>query len=505
MAITPPTYSPSGSIFGTTTTTTPYTYGDLTVPTTSAYNIWGSKGNPYYYAGPGYTPGAGAPIVPVPITPATPYYSGGDSGDSGGGDDGSPRPGEYDSEVGGATYGDWYSGRDAMDRAMNPSWGQLLPGVGALSSIDSVFAGVNPTPFGDRIWDNYTGPGMAASNQFGLNKGEQRDMIVGQEYDFWDNPYEEQQWRNESRSPARNEYSNLLSNFQQGKKLGTVPETKTWGDYYNENKTKTDNNNWNATGFGNDKGRGFTSVKTFGDLNNATAQEANRLQTEAQSFLAQHEARNQDPNYGFTPTDTITGNTGGWSNPAANDNINTLGGRTGTTGLDGAPAPTVSWSDTPNSAGNTTGTFTSKEMGSTNVTDYGGGNYSIDVGEDDEVGWEDPGGDDDSGGGGSYIATAATQALGEEGLTVFNNWRDHMRNVVPEFTVSFGRYRVTAPKIVAEIDTKEDSKRIYKDIWDKHLKPIYALIVADRDSVKAQDDYRIMVRELMNKYLKGDK
>jgi hypothetical protein len=111
----------------------------------------------------------------------------------------------------------------------------------------------------------------------------------------------------------------------------------------------------------------------------------------------------------------------------------------------------------------------------------------------------------DSGGGGSYIATAATQALGEEGLTVFNNWRDHMRNVVPEFTVSFGRYRVTAPKIVAEIDTKEDSKRIYKDIWDKHLKPIYDLIVADRDSVKAQDDYRIMVRELMNKYLKGGK
>jgi len=144
-----------------------------------------------------------------------------------------------------------------------------------------------------------------------------------------------------------------------------------------------------------------------------------------------------------------------------------------------------------------------------------GGNYS-DWGSkeeyDDDFGadstWGDDGGDSGGssgggGGGGSYIATAATQALGEEGLTVFEDWRDYMYKVVPEFTVSFGRYRVTAPKIVAEIDTKEDSKRIYKDIWDKHLKPIYDLIVADRDSVKAQDDYRIMVRELMNKYLKG--
>jgi hypothetical protein len=143
-----------------------------------------------------------------------------------------------------------------------------------------------------------------------------------------------------------------------------------------------------------------------------------------------------------------------------------------------------------------------------------GGNYS-DWGSkeeyDDDFGadstWGDDGGDSGGssgggGGGGSYIATATTQALGEEGLTVFNNWRDHMRNVVPEFTVSFGRYRVTAPKIVKAIDKKDNSKAIYKDIWDKHLKPIYDLIVADKDSVKAQDDYRVMVRELSNKHLK---
>jgi len=69
MAITPPTYTPSGSLFGTTTTTTtPYTYGNLG-NNTSAYNIWGSKGNPYLIAGPTYTPGSGAPITPHHIAP----------------------------------------------------------------------------------------------------------------------------------------------------------------------------------------------------------------------------------------------------------------------------------------------------------------------------------------------------------------------------------------------------------------------------------------------------
>ena len=63
MAYTPPTYTPSGSLFGSTPAATPYTYGNLG-NTTSAYNLWGSTGNPYLVAGPTYTPGAGAPIAP---------------------------------------------------------------------------------------------------------------------------------------------------------------------------------------------------------------------------------------------------------------------------------------------------------------------------------------------------------------------------------------------------------------------------------------------------------
>jgi len=145
-------------------------------------------------------------------------------------------------------------------------------------------------------------------------------------------------------------------------------------------------------------------------------------------------------------------------------------------------------------------------------SDFGGfddsGYGSYDVG-DDSVGVEDSGGGDSGGGdsgGGSYIATAATQALGEKGLKVFEDWRDYMFTVLPTFTASFGRYRATAPKIVSEINKKENSKNIYSWIWDMHLKPIYDLIVEDKDSEKALKDYKMMVRELSTKFLsKGEK
>ena len=122
--------------------------------------------------------------------------------------------------------------------------------------------------------------------------------------------------------------------------------------------------------------------------------------------------------------------------------------------------------------------------------------------DDSDSGGGDSGG---GGGGGSYIATASTQALGEEGLSVFNNWRDYMSTWHPTFKTSYGRYRVTAPKIVAEIDKRDNSKELYREIWDKHLKPIYGIIKQDMNDEKALVDYKVMVKELMNKYLKGVK
>ncbi len=109
-----------------------------------------------------------------------------------------------------------------------------------------------------------------------------------------------------------------------------------------------------------------------------------------------------------------------------------------------------------------------------------------------------------SGGGlGSYIATAATDALGEEGLKTFEDWRDYMFTALPTFTASFGRYRATAPKIVEQIDKKENSKALYKEIWDDYLKPIFDMIKEDRDNPKALSDYKVMVRELAKKYLRS--
>ncbi len=137
MAITPLTYTPSGSLFGTTTTT-PYTYGNLGL-TSSDYSIWGSKGNPYLIAGPTYTPGSGAPINPVPINPAPlPINNGGDD---------SPVAPWVDPRSG--TDGDSSNGfRDPFnDTPFNAkAFGQLYPGLGLAAGL---VHGRIDAPFGE--------------------------------------------------------------------------------------------------------------------------------------------------------------------------------------------------------------------------------------------------------------------------------------------------------------------------------------------------------------------
>jgi hypothetical protein len=138
-----------------------------------------------------------------------------------------------------------------------------------------------------------------------------------------------------------------------------------------------------------------------------------------------------------------------------------------------------------------------------NYSDWGSqAEYEDDQGDSSWSSSDSGGGDSGGGGGGSYIATAATQALGEEGLTIFEEWRDYMFTKLPTFTTSYGRYRVTAPKIVAEIDKRDNSKQLYSWIWDMHLKPIFNLIKEDKDSEKALRDYKTMVKELQIRFLK---
>jgi hypothetical protein len=544
MAITPPLYAPSGSLMPTKVAATPYTYGNLG-NNTSAYNIWGSTGNPYLVAGPSYTPGAGAPIVPVPITPAAPVAQPGDNSGSSDYSDSSTTSSPYGLQD---HLGDYYN---------RPSWSYAIPGVSSIYGLTDLARGINPlnftgkVPDGSQTFDWYEGATDFAGNPITDKfSADSNSGFAGKTEMQTSNKYG---WGSDEHF---NSLDMDLSGGYGGGKAYTGPMLNAWGSAQDpiavqaQQAIVTKNNEvaankqkvadielaakkaeqakaaaasrLDAERYSEYTNQIDSLTAQLGTLQSVNSQQytdlLGQLETVEGSLTQQindfDRANNNvyntyNTNNTFAPSDTITGDTGNWANPAAGVDVNTLGGRTGTTGLNGAPAPTVSWSDTPNSADNTTGTFTSNEMGSTDVTDYGGGNYSVDVSAaqdgSEEVGWEDPGGDSGGGGGGgggSYIATAATQSLGTAGLTVFNNWRDYMHSWHPTFTTSFGRYRVTAPKIVKAIDSKDNSKELYKEIWDEYLLPIHKLIV-DKDDTNALVKYKVMVKELMNKYLKG--
>lgn len=320
-----------------------YTYGQSTANPSAGYNIWGSTtGNPYITQGPSYTPLPPnyQPGQPIPPRQTQPVSSDGDGGNGDGNNAGG--------NIGGIS--NWQN----ANFWANTNFGNM---PGALSGLGLLSAGINPMGkwfgWGDTYMDTYQGPGAGIADTYGIGPGEQRDMLIEQEKDFWDSQAEEAAW-----------------------------------------------------------------------------------------------------NAGY---DIGTADTGGWDTAESFQDETGIGDSTWDSSAEG-----FSWDD--------------------DGGDSGGG---------------------DSGGGGSYIATATTQALGEEGLKVFEDWRDYMFNALPTFTSSFGRYRVTAPKIVEEIDKKENSKEIYKGIWDKYLKPIFDIIKTDKDSKKALKDYKVMVRELSNKYLKG--
>ena len=339
---------------------------------------WYQQGNAFVGGTPGFDMRGG---YSSPVQPQQPTYSSG-GGDSFGPASTAPQLSAWEQATQMANMPDWQKGLMSV-----------IPGGGLMMGLANYQAGINPFAAGinemnnalglgmdytPTYTDSYGGAGAGIAGAYGIGAGEQRDMLIEQERDFWDSEAEEAAW--------------------------------------------------NASNGGS------------------------------------------------------TADTGG----------------------------ITSYSDGSAS-------YTSDATGTVSGTDYGGGSYGFDSGASgayggagEEVGYESPGGDDSGGGdsgggGGSYIATAATQALGEEGLKVFEDWRDYMFNALPTFTSSFGRYRATAPKIVAEIDKEENSKNIYSWIWDMHLKPIFDMISKDKDSEKALKDYKIMVRELSNKFLAKEK
>ena len=429
MAYTPPTYTPSGSLFGSTPAATPYTYGNLG-NTTSAYNLWGSTGNPYLVAGPTYTPGSGAPINPQPVAPvAAPVNNGGDS---------SPIP-------------DWVDPSTLSSSGSNADDYGLQNWLNRNKAVTKIGAGLLGVPLLE----------PALNFAYGVNPITDKSLDwYGGSTDFDNNVYSNKQL-------ARNNYSGSLAAYQADKAAGMTDQT--WAQRWAED-------------------RGTTAAPvTF--ANTVSTPATNAPQSFAQyadpSLVAASNARIAEQNVAIAQAQ-------------ANN----------------APAGTVTYSDGSTGSSlsdmqaGSSGSYSSSYSGDVGVTSYGDGQYGFTDTNGEEVGYESPdsgGGDSGGGGGGSYIATAATNALGEGGLKLFEDWRDYMFTALPTFTTSYGRYRVTAPKIVKAIDKKTNSKELYQDIWNEYLKPIFGLIKKDMNNPKALSDYKVMVKELTNKYLKGDK
>ena len=475
MAITPPTYTPSGSLFGSAAPSTPaYTYGNLG-NTTSDYSLWGSRGNPYLVAGPTYTPGSGLPINPHPLTPIAPPSNGGSDSDY------------VPPTTGGSDNGGF--------------WGEDSQGWGDLTTSDKALLGPISL-YGDFAYGRMDVPGGgyarlpwyegSAGNGYGYTK-EGYDQFAPGDSDrgIYDASTGERAW-----DDSFDDYNtgDLWAETGVFEGIGNIFGGRTWDGAEG------------PTIFGQEAPVASTP-RTFGNTNSVEAVEsrANIANEKARvanniAAIAAEEARaarvTPSNPYGFAPNDVVTGDTGTWTNPAANTDTSTLSGSTGTTNS----------SFTNDGSGGVS--FSSDETGTVSGTDYGNGQYGFTDTNGEEVGYESPDSGGDSGGGGgggSYIATAATQALGKEGLDMFEGWRDYMHTAHPTFTTSYGRYRVTAPKIVSAIDKKTNSKELYQDIWNEYLKPIFGLIKKDMNNPKALSDYKVMVKELTNKYLKGDK
>jgi hypothetical protein len=387
-----------------------------------------------------------SPITPINQTPIS-----GDSGDdysSGmltGGTGGAFSPTAED-------YQSYLSNRNWLQGAIN----MFIPTGNIAGAAMDYNMGINPTPFGPTFMQNYTGPGFSGEYTGGImTASDQRDQLIEQiSFDP-----EGASW--------------FGGNF-----MGYDPDLDLSIGPWSETTPVDPNYNWGANA----------------NINPYTGQ------VMTQEYVVpntQGTITPTGPTFGTNLPDVTAG---GYT--FGSDLYSSLAEAQDETGLGTAEWDTshedFSWDDS-SSSDSGDGGWGDSDAASDMSEDSGWSGADSDF---DDSSSDSGGGDSGGGGGGSYIATAATQALGEEGLKLFEDWRDYMFTALPTFTTSYGRYRVTAPKIVEAIDKKDNSKNIYSWIWDIHLKPIFDMIVEDKDSEKALKDYKIMVKDLQNKFLK---
>lgn len=172
-----------------------------------------------------------------------------------------------------------------------------------------------------------------------------------------------------------------------------------------------------------------------------------------------------------------------------------IGADIGTIGL-GETDVSDSELGTASDYGSTTDMGTTSSFGGLGVGHGFAGELGTDIGTEENNNDSDLG--DDSGD--SYIATAVTKALGKEGIDIFNKYRDEYILKDPLKAKGFGRYRITAPKVIKAIDSLENSEDIYEWIWNTWLKKIFELIIANENQL-AYDGFWEMTYALKNKFL----
>ena len=203
-----------------------------------------------------------------------------------------------------------------------------------------------------------------------------------------------------------------------------------------------------------------------------------------------------------------------FNNPYADSDLSSLGEQLGT-------GPGTSF--TPSDSGGTVTVSTDTGSTSYDTTDLGGGQHSVDVssdgeGPDSDVGWEDPnaGSSDSSSSSSSsssdscFVTTATLQEVdtkddGKE-LTTFRDFRDNYLKNKSYGPALVRDYYNNAPRVVAEIDSRQNHKQLYQSIWKEHLRPINRLIEKGEEA-EATSKYMLMMEELKEKFLpnKGER
>ena len=105
---------------------------------------------------------------------------------------------------------------------------------------------------------------------------------------------------------------------------------------------------------------------------------------------------------------------------------------------------------------------------------------------------------------GCFITTAVCESFNKPDdcfeLTAFRNFRDNWLMNQADGKNLISEYYNIAPRIVASINKSFEAEKIYKNIWEKYLKPCLKFIESG-DNFSCKNKYIEMVRDLKRLYI----